>query len=94
LELVDYEEQVRVLTEVLAEIGADNYNGPHPPKQLSDEPRCKGAKMMQFNWTSTCFDGRKMYVKLCIVDERLVLLRIHPDYEPNKFAKLARPKKT
>ena len=94
LELVEWEEQVAVLTKVLAEICAENYIGPHPPRHLSDEPRCKGARMLQFKWTSACFDGNRMYVKFCIVDERLVLLRIHPDYEPNRFAKLERQKRT
>ena len=93
LQLVEYEEQKAALEAVLAEIGAGDYCGPHPPKHISDEPKCKGTRMMQFTWTSGRFGGRKMYVKMCIANERLALLRIHEAFEPNKFAKLDRPKK-
>lgn len=94
LELVDYEEQKLALVAILGEISADCYHGPHPPSHVSDEPKCKGARMMQFHWNSACFGGRRMYVKFCIVDERLVLLRIHEEYAPNKFAKRDRSKRT
>lgn len=41
--------------------------------------------MVQFVWNSACFKGLKMYVKFCMVGDRLAVLRIHKDYKrPNE----------
>ncbi len=86
LELITEEEQTDAIRSVLNEIGASDYCGPHPPQHTSDEPRCKGARMLQFAWQSDRFDGKRMYFKFCIAEgDRLAVLRIHTDYSPNKF---------
>lgn len=81
LGLFSHEEQLDALGSVLDEIAANHYCGPHPPDHLSGEPKCRGARMVQFAWNSECFEGKWMYVKFCLKDSRFVLLRIHPDYK-------------
>ena len=81
LGLFSHEEQLDAIGSVLDEVSACDYRGPHPPDHLSKEPKCKGARMIQFAWNSACFEGRRMYVKFCLKDGRFVLLRIHPDYK-------------
>ena len=85
LELISHDEQCIALGRILSEIDQGSYRGPHPPNHKSREPKCKGGRMMQFVWNSDCFGGREMYVKFCMVDERLVVLRIHVAHNPNKF---------
>jgi hypothetical protein len=63
------------------ELGLFSYCGPHPPDHVSKEPKCRGARMIQFAWNSECFDRRRMYLKFCLKDSRFVLLRIHQDYK-------------
>jgi hypothetical protein len=84
LGLVGSEDQTAAVRSVLDEISAPCYCGPHPPKHISQEPKCRGAVMVQFVWNSACFQ-RKMYVKFCMVGDRLAVLRIHNDYKrPNE----------
>ena len=82
LGLYGYEEQMDAVRKALSEISQSDYCGPDPPHHISREPKCAGARMFQFSWTSTCFvDKRaKMYLKYCIKDNRFILLRIHPDW--------------
>ena len=81
LGLFSHEEQLDAVGSVLDEVSADCYCGPHPPNHLSGEPKCGGARMIQFAWNSACFSGNRMYVKFCLKDSRFVLLRIHADYK-------------
>jgi len=81
LGLFSHEEQLDAIGSALHEISVGDYNGPHPPNHLSREPKCDGARMIQFVWSSACFEGRRMYLKFCLKDSRFVLLRIHPDYK-------------
>jgi hypothetical protein len=87
LGLYGYEEQMDAVGKALGEISESDYCGPHPPHHLSGEPKCAGARMVQFSWTSACFgDNRaKMYLKYCIKDNRLILLRIHPNWKATKL---------
>jgi hypothetical protein len=85
LELISHDDQLTAIGCILSEIEKGNYRGPHPPNQKSKEPKCKEAKMLQFVWHSTCFKGKEMYFKFCMVDERLAVLRIHEAYNPNRF---------
>jgi hypothetical protein len=84
LELVAHEDQLLALKTVLEEISCEYYRGPDPPNHLSGEPKCKGSRMLQFAWRSKCFGDKQMYVKFCVGD-RFVLLRIHEDYNPNRY---------
>jgi hypothetical protein len=79
--LISHEEQTEALRKVLDEISPDHYNGPHPPDHISREPKCKGERMLQFTWPSACFGGKRMYVKFCLKDNRLYLVRIHKDFK-------------
>lgn len=81
LGLFSHEEQLDTIGSVLDEIAACAYCGPHPPDHVSKEPKCRGARMIQFAWNSECFDRRRMYLKFCLKDSRFVLLRIHQDYK-------------
>jgi len=81
LGLFSHEEQLDTIGSVLDEIAACDYCGPHPPDHLSKEPKCRGARMIQFAWNSECFDRRRMYLKFCLKDNRFALLRIHQDYK-------------
>ena len=85
LELIGHEDQLEAVSRVLNELRAEHYCGPDPPNQKSREPKCKGARMMQFVWASNCFLGKKMCVKFCMVGERLAVLRIHAAYNPNRY---------
>lgn len=85
LGLIGSEDQGFAIGSVLDEISAPCYCGPDPPNHISKEPKCKGAVMVQFVWNSACFKGLKMYVKFCMVGDRLAVLRIHKDYKrPNE----------
>lgn len=86
LKLISHEDQLNAIDTALKEISADDYKGPHPPRHKSKEPKCKGARMLQFAWNSKCFEGvERMYVKFCLADDRFVLLRIHEDWRPNEY---------
>jgi hypothetical protein len=85
LKLISHEEQENVLGRVLEEISPADYRGPHPPDHISGEPKCKGARMVQFSWNSVCFRKKAMYVKFCLKNDRFVLLRIHADYYKRKI---------
>lgn len=83
LGLYGHEEQMDVIRKALTEVSVGDYCGPHPPHHVSREPKCTGARMIQFSWTSTCFGDKraKMYLKYCLKDNRFYLLRIHPDWK-------------
>ena len=85
LELFNTNEQYSALSVALDEVTPDDYNGPHPPNHLSKEPKCSGLRMLQFAWSSRRFGSRRMYLKFCLSDNRFVLIRLHSDYQPNKF---------
>jgi hypothetical protein len=85
LELIGHEDQLNAISRVLNELSVEHYCGPEPPNHKSGEPKCKGARMMQFVWKSTCFSGKEMCVKFCMVGERLAVLRIHAAYNPNRY---------
>ena len=85
LNLVTSEDHQETIHAVLNELEVTQYNGPHPPDHISGEPKCKGARMLQFVWNSACFENKLMYIKLCMVNGRLAVLRIHEDCNPNKF---------
>lgn len=85
LELISHEDQLGAIGQVLMEISEANYRGPHPPNHQSGEPKCKKERMVQFRWTSEFFEGEEMYFKFCMVDGRLVVLRLHADCDPNRF---------
>jgi hypothetical protein len=44
-------------------------------------------RMRQFVWISACFENKQMCVKFCVHDDRLLLLRLHPAYNPNQFGR-------
>ncbi len=88
LTLISHDEQLSAIESVLGEISAVNYRGPYPPNNKSREQKCKGAVMLQFVWHSDCFGGKEMCFKFCVVDQRLVVLRIHPAYNPNQFERM------
>jgi len=74
------------IRKALDEVSERNYCGPHPPEHISGEPKCVGARMLQFSWTSECFGDKRaqMYLKYCLKDNRFILLRIHPDWKARK----------
>src|ERR1700682_5117541 len=76
LELIGHEAHLDAIRSVLNEIATTDYKGPHPPTERTGEPKCKNERMYQFVWKSACFGGKWMYVKFCMKDNRLVLLRI------------------
>lgn len=86
LDLILPEEKEEGIRSVLSEITPDCFNGPHPPNHLAGEPKASGLRMVQFAWPSNCFDRKRMYLKFCLSpSSRLFLLRLHEDYEPNRY---------
>jgi len=86
LDLVLPEEKDECIESILAEITPDDFNGPHPPNHLAGEPKAAGLRMVQFAWPSNCFANKRMCFKFCLSPERrLILLRLHDDYEPNRY---------
>jgi hypothetical protein len=96
LGLITEEDQERAIAEVLKEIRSEHYNGPHPPNHIAAEPKCRGAQMLQFTW-DCIYLKRRVCFKFAMAgsqaDERLVVIGIHSDYNPNYFEKLERKKK-
>jgi len=92
LELYETDEQIKTIEVCLGEITPESYNGPHPPDHLACEPVCRDARMFQFVWESRHFKGTKMCLKLAIKakrqsEERLVVIRLHAAFDPNKYSK-------
>lgn len=92
LDLYTAEEQHEAIAKCLQEISPNCYSGPHPPNHIACEPVCKGERLLQFVWISDNF-GVKMCFKLAIntrrqSDERLIVVRLHRAYDPNRFTKL------
>jgi hypothetical protein len=84
LQLFAWEDQAKAIRSALDEISPGDYTGPDPPNEISGEPKCKGARMLQFVWNSACFK-KQMCFKFCMVGRRLHMLRIHEAYNPNRF---------
>ena len=92
LDLYTSEEQLEAIESCLREITTDFYRGPHAPNHIGREPVCEGERLLQFIWNSDHF-GAEMCFKLAIdsrrqSDERLIVVRLHRAYNPNRFAKL------
>ena len=92
LDLYLEDEQVEAIEHCLQEIGCDHYSGPHHPNDVACEPICKGERLLQFVWQSSYF-SKRMCFKFAIdtkrpSEDRLVVVRLHPPYDPNNFSKL------
>ncbi len=95
LELYTSDEQIEAVLACLREIGPEFHAGPDPPNEIGCEPACEGERLLQFVWPSSYFRGKRMCLKIAIKskrqsDERLVVVRLHEPFDPNKFAKLDR----
>ena len=71
---------------LLEEKRAEHYSGPDPPTHISGEPKLKANGWFRFSWTSTSFGVKsaQMYLNYCLKNNRLYLLRIHPDWKAGK----------
>ena len=85
LDLISADEQLAGIEGALDEIVTLDYRGPHPPNHESKEPKCKSLRMLQFSWRSARFNNRRMFIKFCLHDRRFLLLRLHEEFNPNKF---------
>lgn len=95
LNLFTLEDQIETIRACLQEITPEQYAGPDPPDHLACEPKCRGERLLQFVYASPFFKGKRMCFKFAINAsgrsvERLVVVRLHEAYDPNKFAKLER----
>lgn len=92
LDLYTSEEQLEAVRKCLWEIDPSCFTRPHSPNHIGCEPVCRGERLLQFTWISESL-GRKMCFKLAIdtrrqSDERLIVVRLHPAYDPNRFTKM------
>lgn len=96
LELLTCDEQESAIENILQEISPKWYKGPHPPNHIAHEPKCRGARMLQFVWFCS-YLNREICFKFAVhgrpSKERLFVIGIHDDYDPTGFEKLEQKNK-